>query len=84
MMLVNMVIYLPLKACQEWGVIIAIQHYGMSPTVGSSLVTWHELGGVLSGFVAPLLSDLCGGRRTLVFTPLNKALYRVAHRTVIR
>lgn len=66
MMLVNMIIYLPLKACQDWGVIIAIQHYKMSPTIGSSLITWHELGGVLSGFVAPLLSDICGGRRTVV------------------
>ena len=71
MMLVNMIIYLPLKACQEWGVIIAIQQFGMTPTVGSSLVTWHELGGVLSGFVAPVLSDFCGGRRTVVCTPLN-------------
>jgi sugar phosphate permease len=66
MMLVNMIIYLPLKACQEWGVIIAIQHYKMSPTIGSSLITWHELGGVLSGFVAPVVSDICGGRRTVV------------------
>ena len=66
MMLVNLVAYLPLKACQEWGVVIATSHYGMTVVAGSSLLTWHEVGGMAAGFAAPILSDVLGGRRAAV------------------
>ena len=66
MALCNMVVYLPLKACQEWLLVIAVQHFQLSVVVGSSLVAWHEAGGFVGSAFAPAASDWCGGRRALV------------------
>jgi sugar phosphate permease len=63
MSITNLLIYLPMKACGEWGALIAVQHYGASVLTGASLVACHELGGFLGGCSAPGLSDLLGAAR---------------------